>query len=270
MSAAAPSPEELLRAFHDQVRLTDADAAPGSVVEHDGLVRRVYPKDAHERGAMIESPEGLGVDPRGQIARQLDFFRGRGERGQSFEWKTYGYDDPPDLIERLVAAGLERGEDEVIVLGDAATLDRDVTLPEGVRLREISSARDWDRVGELMDAVWGIEKSWLNERLRAEQAADPDRLVAVVAEESAQGPALSYALLRLMPGTEFAGLWGGSTHPHWRRRGLYRAILAYRARIALDRGARFVRVDTSPESRPILLALGLHAVATTVPLTWEP
>ena len=62
----------------------------------------------------------------------------------------------------------------------------------------------------------------------------------------------------------------GTTHPDWRRRGLYRATLAHRAALAIERGASLVRVDTSPESRPILLALGLYAVATTVPCVLEP
>ena len=58
---------------------------------------------------------------------------------------------------------------------------------------------------------------------------------------------------------------GGSTHPEWRRRGLYRATVAYRARLALDRGYRFACDDASPNSRPILNRLGLHQVSTTTP-----
>lgn len=264
------APEDLLRSFHEQVRLRDADAAPGALIDHDGPVRRAYPEDPEASGAMIESPDGLGDDPLAAIARQVDFFRGRGVRGQRVEWKTYGYDSPPDLIERLVAAGFERGEDEVVVLGNAVDLVHEVELPEGVRLREITDDADWERVGGLMDAVWGPEGAWVNDALRKEQRATPDRLIAVVAEQSEDGPVLSYGLLRLTLGTDFAGLWGGTTHPDWRRRGLYRATLAHRAALAIERGASLVRVDTSPESRPILLALGLYAVATTVPCVLEP
>ena len=81
---------------------------------------------------------------------------------------------------------------------------------------------------------------------------------------------ISYAALRLTPGVDFAGLWGGTTHAEWRGRGLYRALTAYRARLALDAGHPYVRVDTSPDSRPILTRLGLHQVTTTTPCVLDP
>jgi ribosomal protein S18 acetylase RimI-like enzyme len=95
--------------------------------------------------------------------------------------------------------------------------------------------------------------------------ANPDALAVVLAEESPEGPALCAAWLRYTPGTDFASMWGGSTLPEWRRRGLYRATVTHRARLARDRGYRYMRLDTSPDSRPILERLGLRAVATTTP-----
>jgi hypothetical protein len=76
--------------------------------------------------------------------------------------------------------------------------------------------------------------------------------------------------VRMIPETEFCGLWGGSTLAEYRRQGLYRASVGYRARLALGRGYRFVRVDASPNSRPILQRLGLHQVATTTPYILDP
>ena len=88
------TPDQLLAAFHAQIRLGDRDANPADVIERDGPVRRVYPEDPTKPGAMIESPEGLGNVPDRWIRRQRDFFAGR---GQSVEWKTYEYDEPADL-----------------------------------------------------------------------------------------------------------------------------------------------------------------------------
>ena len=65
-------------------------------------------------------------------------------------------------------------------------------------------------------------------------------------------------------------MWGGSTLAQWRGRGLYRALTSYRARLALDRGYPYARVDTSPDSRPILIGLGMHAVADTRPYLLDP
>ena len=93
---------------------------------------------------------------------------------------------------------------------------------------------------------------------------DPDRRHAATLE------VLSYGVLRLQPGTDFCGLWGGSTLPEWRGRGLYRALTSHRAERARDLGYPLARVDTSPDSRPILVGLGLHAVADTRPYLLEP
>ena len=272
-----PTPEELLAAFHTQIRLTQLDAAPGTVVERDGPVYRSYPEDPTMRGAMIECPEGLGDDPDHWVARQVEFFRGRGQR---VEWKTYSTDVPADLPRRLSAAGFVSEALEALVLGSCADLVHDAPLPNGVRIREIGCDDDdaWGRVAALMDRVWGEESGWVNDHLRVEQRARPDLLRAFVIEQgdptdlrsAPTGGVLSYNLLRLTQGSQFCGFWGGTTDADWRGRGLYRAGVVHRARLALAAGYPWVRVDCSPDSRPILVRLGLHAVATTTPHILEP
>jgi len=71
--------------------------------------------------------------------------------------------------------------------------------------------------------------------------------------------------MELIPGTRFAGLWGGGTVEAWRGRGIYRALVAHRARIAADRGFPYLQVDASDESRPILERLGFARLTTTTP-----
>ena len=66
------------------------------------------------------------------------------------------------------------------------------------------------------------------------------------------------------------GLWGGSTLPEWRRRGFYRALVSHRARLAIERGYPYARVDTSPDSRPILTALGMLPIEGTRPFVLDP
>ena len=72
---------------------------------------------------MVECPEGLGDDPEHWVARQVEFFTAR---GQVVEWKTYGYDEPADLPERLVRAGFVADDPEVVLLGNCADLVHDV------------------------------------------------------------------------------------------------------------------------------------------------
>ncbi|MEO7059706.1 MAG: GNAT family N-acetyltransferase, partial [Lapillicoccus sp.] len=71
--------------------------------------------------------------------------------------------------------------------------------------------------------------------------------------------------LELHHGTDFASIWGGGTLPEWRGRGVFRALVAHRAREAAARGFRYLQVDASPESRPILGRLGFVELATTIP-----
>lgn len=73
-----------------------------------------------------------------------------------------------------------------------------------------------------------------------------------------------------LPGTRVVGFWGGSTLAAYRGRGIYRALVAHRARIALDRGYTIVQVDASDDSRPILERLGLHVVGGTTPYVVSP
>ena len=263
------TPDALLAAFHAQVRLRDADGSVDNVLEHVGLVRRNYSADPHTGWAMIESPEGLGADPDAAIAAQRDFFE---ERGQRVEWKTYSYDDPADLGARLSAAGFVKEDDEALLLGSLADLVSRAPLPTGVSLRTVTGADDFRRIQDLGELIWG-PGHWVPDRADEEEAGTPPgppAEVMIVAEESPEGPVLCAARVTLVPGTDFAGMWGGNTHPDWRRRGLYRALLATRSAWAIEQGYSLARVDASPDSEPILRRLGLHRVATTVPYVFDP
>jgi hypothetical protein len=92
----------------------------------------------------------------------------------------------------------------------------------------------------------------------------------VILTAKAGDQVVSAAWLMIMAGTRFGALWGGSTLADWRRRGIYRALVAQRARIAVERGIDYLMVDASDDSRPILERLGLHPVTTTTPWIWRP
>ncbi|WP_446737341.1 GNAT family N-acetyltransferase [Rathayibacter sp. VKM Ac-2630] len=75
--------------------------------------------------------------------------------------------------------------------------------------------------------------------------------------------------LEPVPGTEFAGIWGGAMLPDFRGRGIYRALTAARAASALALGKRLVHSDSTEDSRPILERAGLVKVSTTTPYRWR-
>jgi GNAT superfamily N-acetyltransferase len=129
---------------------------------------------------------------------------------------------------------------------------------------------DLERIAELEEAIWGHDQGQGSpaDGLERERAADPDGLTLVVAE--AGDTVVGAGWVRFPRGTEFGTLWGGGTLPGWRGCGIYRALVGHRAKLAAQRGLRYLQVDASDESRPILERLGSVAVSTTTPFVWSP
>jgi hypothetical protein len=84
----------------------------------------------------------------------------------------------------------------------------------------------------------------------------------------AEGQIVSAGRLEPVPGTAFAGIWGGATREEWRGRGIYRALTARRAQAALGMGKSLIHSDSTEFSRPILERSGLIKVSTTTPYRW--
>jgi GNAT superfamily N-acetyltransferase len=101
-------------------------------------------------------------------------------------------------------------------------------------------------------------------------AAAPDDIAVFAVYDDATGQVVSAAWIVFYPETDFAGLWGGSTLEAWRKRGIYRALIAARAQLAATRGVRYLQVDASDDSAPILRRLGFRAITTTTPYVWTP
>jgi GNAT superfamily N-acetyltransferase len=257
---------ELLLAYDVQLRGRVPDRLPSGVqVERDGpLVRWLGLK----QGGFVEyrdlgGLEGAELDE--LIARQLRVFAARGER---FEWKLHGHDRPRDLPQRLRSAGLSPEDVETVVIAPVAEIAGRPLLPEDLSLREVVDRADLDRIPTLVEEATGEDPGWLAQSLEAEQAVDPEALRIVVVQAGSEIVCAGW--VRFEQGTDFASLWCGATLPAWRRRGIYRAIVAYRANLAAERGFQFISVDASANSRPILQRLGFVAVTTTTPYVWSP
>ena len=257
-----------LRARYDaQLRTVVPDPLPeGLHVEREGPLLRFtgYGSGGGVAYRDLAAIEGAELD--GLIARQVRVFA---ERGEEFEWKLHGHDEPADLPERLLAQGFVPEDLETVVIAPVADVAGEAIPPEGVSLREVSTRADLERISAMEDAIWHDGRAgWLADSLETERAADPDAMTIVVAESADQIVCAGW--VRFVPGTDFATLWGGGTLPAWRRRGIYHALVAYRANLAAARGFRFLQVDASSESRPILERMGFVSVTTTTPYIWTP
>ncbi|WP_282693820.1 GNAT family N-acetyltransferase [Streptomyces sp. CC208A] len=250
--------EHLLDLYDRQLRREARPDGPGCRVERAGdVVRQTGPGHAWN-GVLWSGLDEHTADA--AIAAQLAHYRAA---GVPFEWKLYGHDGPADLGARLLAAGFAPEEPETLLAAEAAAQTGAVPLPDGVELREVTDAEGVRQVVEVHERAFGTDSSDLGRRLLDRLAADPGTVTAVLA--LADGVPVSAARLELYPGTDFAGLWGGGTVEEWRGRGLYRALVAHRARVAAARGHRWLQVDAAPTSRPILQRLGFLPLTTTTP-----
>ncbi|PZG96046.1 GNAT family N-acetyltransferase [Streptomyces sp. NTH33] len=254
---------EILALYDRDLRAGARPDAPGTRVERAGGVVRQVGSPQDWNGVLWSDLDTAGTDA--TIAEQVSFF---GELGHGFEWKLYGHDRPADLGRRLRAAGFTPGPEETLMVAETADLDLDAEPPAGVRLREVTDAEGVDLLVGVHEKAFGTDGSALRHRLLARLAADPDTVLAVVA--LAGDAPVSAARMELVPGTDFAGLWGGGTVEGWRGRGLYRALVTHRARLAADHGCRYLQVDASDQSRPILERLGFTPLTTTTPYVYEP
>jgi predicted aspartyl protease/GNAT superfamily N-acetyltransferase len=251
---------EILDRYDREVRRGGA-AGPGFRVEAtDRLVRHVGP-DGESFILYTRLAEG---EADAVIAEQTAYFRGL---GHTVEWKTFAHDTPVDLGERLERAGWEPGDEEALVVFDLAA-DPLPAAPPGVVVRRLEDPAEVAEVERVQDAVWGDgHLPWLADWLRAEMTERPDAVSVFTARVAdAEAGAGSVGWVTYSPDNSFAGLWGGSTLPEHRGRGLYRALVAARLAEARARpGVRFATVDALPTSRPILERLGFRRLTETRP-----
>jgi GNAT superfamily N-acetyltransferase len=254
-------PSDLLAAYDEQLR-GQAESDSAVETDNDGPLVRVHYR--HRGFIGYRSLESLNDQQlNALIDRQIAHFA---ERGQAFEWKTRGHDWPADLPERLEAVGFVPEPRETVLIGVAAQMASDPVVPDGVTVRSVRVGEDMRRIAAMESSVWGEDWGWLADELMGLVAGgDTEVLVAESVDEVVSAGWIVYK-----PGTDFAGIWGGSTLPAWRGRGIYRALVARRARLAVQRGYRFLQVDASDDSRPILQRLGFVAVTTTTPYVWTP
>ncbi|GAB7188079.1 GNAT family N-acetyltransferase [Kitasatospora sp. Ki12] len=255
--------DEVLALFDDRVRRGARPDGPAADVERDGAVVRQVGGATGWNGVVWSGLDEAGADA--AIAAQVRHFTGL---GLEFEWKTYSHDRPADLGDRLRAAGFTPEPDEALMIARIADLPTEVVLPEGVRLHPVTDPAEVDLMMEAHTQAFGRDLPGLREQMLDHLRHGSDTLSMVVA--LAGDRPVSAARMELNPGTGFAGLWGGGTAPDWRGRGIYRALVAHRARLAADLGYQYLQVDASDDSRPILQRLGFARLSTTTPYVYRP
>ncbi|WP_419703872.1 GNAT family N-acetyltransferase [Promicromonospora sp. NFX87] len=255
----------LLQAYDEQLR-TDAETPSAISVTHLGPLRLVTFLGG--RGFVTYRDLGGADEPqvRKLVADAIAHFRADGGITK-VEWKTRGHDHAPGLHDALLEHGFVPEDPESIMIGEAEALAADVPLPDGVTLRQVTEEADVRAMCAMQDEVFGapVSDETANAILRRQALGDGMELWVAEAE----GQIVTAGRLEPVADTEVAGIWGGSTRPEWRGRGIYRALTAARARSALALGKTLIHSDSTEYSRPILERYGFVKVSTTTPYVWE-
>jgi len=251
-----------LAAFDEQVRRQPGRGpASGQIEQEPGIFRRVPDEDGGGwAGVMWSDLDAATAD--GVIAAQVERMS---RHGRGWEWKYYSYDQPSDLPERLRAAGFEEEPQEALLVAEIADLPLDVRPPAGVELVPVVDERGVHAMASVHDEVFDRQHGDLAGQVLAAVSGEAPAGAAVVAV--AEGLPICAGRVEFHEGSEFASLWGGGTVAAWRGRGVFRSVVAWRAALAAQRGFRYLQVDASDDSRPILKRLGFVQLATTTPFT---
>lgn len=263
-------PTHLLSLYDAQLRadaeVTDADEVTriGPLLASTFITRRrgfvSYPHFAMD-----------GAELNGLIDSVLEHFKADA-RVDEVEWKTRGHDELPDLLQRLNDRGFVEEEIETVMAGDVeAMIAADPGLPDSYSLELIADERSLREAEALAGQVFGdsAERSRRQADELVQRMREDQESFEMWAVRDDEGRVVCSGRVDFVNGTDFATLWGGACESRHQGRGLYRAIVAARARSAVCRGKRFVQVDCTAYSRPILQRAGLTAITTTTPTLWR-
>jgi hypothetical protein len=230
---------------------------PGVLLEACGSVVRHVSRSGTSSTIVYSrhDPEDLAA----AIAAEIRYF---GELGHEFEWKTYAHDRPPDLVERLRAAGFTIGPPEAVVVAEIGQVLRQ--LPETPI--HVERLTDPDGLDDYVAVSAGIWSSPGGTHVAETMRAAPGSVGVYVAY--IDGVPVGCGRGSFHPDSQFVGLWGGGVLPANRKRGAYLSLVARRAQDAMAAGALYLQADARPTSRPILERLGFQTLSVTHPCTW--
>ena len=237
-----------------------------SLREETPHVVRFRPKPGMKGGCWILYSRLTAENADQVIEEQIaDFER----LGLEFEWKLYDHDQPPDLRERLVAHGFAIEEAEALMVLDLAQISEALLQPVTHDIRRITDPEQiYEAVIAVKEEIGQEEQGRHAEELTQELRMDGEH-ISFYAGYADDRPVCS-AWIRFNETGSFASLWGGSTLPAHRKHGFYTALVAVRAQEAIQRGYRFLTIDASPMSRPIVARHGFQLLTFTHPCKWHP
>lgn len=256
-----------LRARYDDEERRRLRPPPGRWIDDDAHLTRVVGPTPHPLDHMVAHARLAGADADAVIAAEVARVRGE---ARGMQWNVYDDDVPTDLGARLARAGFrEQARETVLVRAtDGAATDPGAP-PEGVTLRRLSREDELGDYFAVDEAVWGTAFSaWVRGWFVPALAGRADPVAIFVAYA---GPApVGCGWVTLPPRRTFAHLFGGTVLPPHRGRGVYRALVAARARTARAAGLPWLVTDANAHSEPRLTRAGFTPIARRTEWVLDP
>jgi GNAT superfamily N-acetyltransferase len=255
---------EGLLALYDKEQRIEIEYPDISKEVTGDVVRFIGPPERHASNFILYS-QLTDKNADSVIEAQVEYFR---RRHASFEWKVYDHDQPPDLRTRLMMKGFKVRERDAIMVLDvhraATVLLRNVNAD----VRRLNDPGQLNILIDLLEAVWEADFSGLGELLKEDLVKRP-WYSSIYTAYVGNVPA-SVGWIQFHKNSQFASLWGGTTLPQYRGRGLYTAVMATRLQEAIRRGYGFLTIDASKMSRPIAEKYGFHLLTYAHACMWYP
>jgi hypothetical protein len=207
------------------------------------------------RSATVQRVRTRGDDVERLVVEVRELLRSRGREGA--EWELGESFEPPDLVERLLSLGLERDAAEPVAIGMVLRGPPVWEPPPGVETRRVGSLDDLLAAREVQRAAFGDDRT-LDEAQAAldlqREGLDGSTHLALIDGEPVAAAYAAFTPWGLI-------LFGGATLERARGKGAYRALVASRAREALERGTPVLVTHAGRMSRPILERLEFEPLA---------
>ncbi|ASP40810.1 GNAT family N-acetyltransferase [Bacterioplanes sanyensis] len=230
-------------------------------VETSPSIARVVSNQAY--GSYIAYFDFAADQTDSQIQQQVDYFS---NLGIGFEWKTYATDQPKNIESSLLAHGFVQEEQEAFMVLDIDAVESQPAHSAGLqRIKDEQGIRDAIQVQQ---QVWKQDFDWHYRQLCEQLNKAPESISIYVMYDS--GQPVSSAWITFKENSPFAGIWGGSTVPSHRCRGHYSALLQQRIHEAKSRGKRYLTIDASDMSQPIVAKSGFQLITHTRGYSFNP
>ncbi|EJN6829730.1 GNAT family N-acetyltransferase [Vibrio cidicii] len=190
------------------------------------------------------------------VKEQIAYFS---KRNLCFEWKTYSTDNPSNIGEVLLANGFEEQDPESFMVLDLSKSANDYF--DESQITEVSDSKGIRDAIRVQEQVWGGDLDWQYNNLMSLKQYSPDSVFIYVVY--VKDRPVTSAWLTFNGSSPFAGIWGGSTIEEFRGNGYYTLLLNKRIAEAKSRGVKYLTIDASEMSKPIVSKRGFEVVALT-------